>query len=142
MHYKYLIFIIIFFLQTQVLFADWSRTRASIMGTEIAVEIWHAEQENADLAVAAVISELHRIDALMSSYRPDSELSLVNAGAANAPVTVSEELYRLIEQSLYFSDLTSGAFDITYASAGKYYDYRNGIRPTAAQLEQALPAID
>jgi thiamine biosynthesis lipoprotein len=43
---------------------------------------------------------------------------------------------------LEFSRLTDGAFDITYASAGQYYDYRKGTRPSSEQLAQALPAID
>jgi thiamine biosynthesis lipoprotein len=122
--------------------ADWHREEASIMGTLITVELWHTDAAQGQAFTAAVMDEMHRIDDLMSSWNPDSELSQVNARAAQGPVTVSRELLGLISSALAFSAVTGGAFDITYASAGKYYDYRKGIKPTAAQLEQALPAID
>lgn len=122
--------------------ADWHREEAPIMGTLITVELWHADAAQGQALTAAVMDEMHRIDNLMSSWKPDSELSRVNARAAQGPVTVSRELLGLVSSALAFSVVTGGAFDITYASAGRYYDYRNGIKPTAAQLEQALPAID
>ena len=122
--------------------ADWHREEAPIMGTLITVELWHEDAARGKALTVAVLDEMHRIDRLMSTYKPDSELSLVNIRAAQEPVTVSRELQGLVISALAFSDVTGGAFDITYASAGKYYDYREGIKPTAAQLEHALPAID
>ena len=112
------------------------------MGTLITVELWHEDAGQAQALITAVMDEMHRIDDLMSTYKPDSELSRVNARAAQEPVVVSRELFDLVIKALAFSEVTNGAFDITYASAGKYYDYRKGIKPTAAQLAQALPAID
>lgn len=122
--------------------ADWLREEAAIMGTAINVELWHEDADQARALIHAVMDEMHRIDELMSTYKPDSELSRVNAGAATEPVTVSKELLTLIGQALEYSDATHGAFDITYASAGKYYDYRKGIRPDSKQLAEALPAIN
>ena len=122
--------------------ADWHREEAPVMGTQITVELWHEEAARGKALTAAVLDEMHRIDNLMSSWKPDSELSRVNARAAQEPVTVSRELLGLVISALAFSEATGGAFDITYASAGKYYDYRKGIKPTVVQLEQALPAID
>jgi thiamine biosynthesis lipoprotein len=112
------------------------------MGTLVAVELWHNEPARAQALAEEVLGEMRRIDALMSTYKPDSELSRVNRGAARSPVPVSRELLELIARSLEFSELTGGAFDITYASAGRYYDYRAGRKPTAAELAAALPAID
>ena len=122
--------------------AGWHHEEAPIMGTLITVELWHADAAQAQTLINAVMDEMHRIDELMSTYKPDSELARVNARAAQQPVTVSRELLGLVINALAFSEVTGGAFDITYASAGKYYDYRKGIKPTAAQLAQALPAID
>jgi thiamine biosynthesis lipoprotein len=122
--------------------ADWHREEAPVMGTLITVELWHEDALRAKALAATVLDEMHRIDRLMSTYKPESELSRVNERAAREPVKVSRELLGLVMHALSFSQLTGGAFDITYASAGKYYNYREGIRPTAAQLEKALPAID
>jgi thiamine biosynthesis lipoprotein len=122
--------------------ADWQRDEAAIMGTAITVELWHTDPAQGRALIDAVFTEMHRIDELMSSYKPDSELSRVNAGAARAPVAVSDELFGLIGKALSYSDLTHGAFDITYASAGQHYDYRTGKKPDRQQLQEALPAIN
>jgi thiamine biosynthesis lipoprotein len=122
--------------------ADWYRQEAAIMGTAIQVELWHKDPEQGRALTEAVMDEMRRIDNLMSSYKPDSELSYINDNAVEGAVTVSTELLTLIMHSLDYSVITAGAFDITYASAGQYYDYRNGKKPSDWQLEQALPAIN
>jgi len=122
--------------------ADWYRQEAAIMGTAINVELWHEDAEQGRVLTQSVMDEMQRIDDLMSTYKPESKLSAVNANAANAPVHVSTELFTLIEHALDFSQVTSGAFDITYASAGQHYDYRTGKKPDKQQLQTALPAIN
>jgi thiamine biosynthesis lipoprotein len=87
------------------------------------------------------MAEMHRIDALMSPFKESSELSRINRDAAHAPVAVCAELFGLIARSIAFSELSGGAFDITYASAGHLYDYRRGIRPDADRLAAAVQAI-
>lgn len=111
------------------------------MGTAINVELWHEDPEQGRAQIHAVMDEMHRIDDLMSTYKSDSELSRVNASAATVPVPVSNELLSLIEHALEFSEITHGSFDITYASAGQYYNYRKGRKPDSRQLAAALPAI-
>jgi thiamine biosynthesis lipoprotein len=122
--------------------AEWHAREAAIMGTRIAVEVWHEDSAAAEAAIDAVIAEMHRIDALMSVYKPESRLSEVNREAASRPVRVEPELAGLISRALEFSELSGGAFDITYASVGYLYDYRERRHPTDAQIEAALPAIN
>jgi thiamine biosynthesis lipoprotein len=122
--------------------ADWHRQEAAIMGTSITAELWHEDAVKGQELTAAVMEEMHRIDGLMSTWKPASELSRLNARATREPVKISKELLQLVIRALSFSEMTDGAFDITYASAGKYYDYRNGVKPSEEQLEQTLPAID
>ena len=122
--------------------ADWVRRNEAIMGTAIYVELWHPDQQAGESAIDAVIDEMHRIDRLMSTYKPNSEISQVNDRAATEPVLVSDELKNLILKSLELSELTGGAFDITYASVGHHYDYRERQRPDVATIEKALPAVD
>jgi len=66
----------------------------------------------------------------------------VNRDAATTPVKVDPELAELITRALEFSEMSGGAFDISYASVGYLYDYRAGTRPTEAQIKAALPAIN
>lgn len=119
----------------------WCRREEAIMGTAIHVEVWSADPRQGEDAAAAVIAEMHRIDRLMSPFKAGSELSLVNREAFARPVPVCEELFALIERSLRFSELGDGAFDITFASVGRLYDYRKGIRPSDARLAQAREGI-
>jgi thiamine biosynthesis lipoprotein len=55
---------------------------------------------------------------------------------------VDGELARLVARALQFSEMSGGAFDVTYASVGYMYDYRAGVHPTDAQIAAALPAIN
>ena len=112
------------------------------MGTNIDVELWHDDAAKGDAAIDAVMDEMRRIDALMSHYKPQSELSQINARAFKEPVVVDQELFDLIKTSLHFSEITEGAFDITYASVGYLYDYRKHVKPTEAQIQEALPSVN
>jgi thiamine biosynthesis lipoprotein len=122
--------------------AEWHVREAAIMGTRIAVEVWHEDAATATGAIDAVLAEMHRIDALMSHYKPESQLSRINRGAAADAVPVDRELADLIVRALEFSELSGGAFDITYASVGYLYDYREHRHPTEAEIAAALPAIN
>jgi thiamine biosynthesis lipoprotein len=122
--------------------ADWYREEAAIMGTAVSVELWSEKPAEGRALTQSVLDEMRRIDRLMSTWRSNSEISRVNAQAAHRPVTVSHELLTLVERALAYSVMTDGAFDITYASAGKHYDYRAGKKPDATQLAEVLPAID
>jgi thiamine biosynthesis lipoprotein len=122
--------------------ADWQHREAAIMGTRIAVELWHEDTAAAGQAIDAVMVEMRRVDLLMSHYRPESQLSRVNREAAAGPVRVDPELARLIARALEFSELTGGAFDISYASVGYLYDYREHRHPSEEQIREALPGVN
>lgn len=122
--------------------ADWRERTEAIMGTRIYVELWDDDPAKGDQAIEAVMAEMRRIDELMSHYKPESELSQINARAAREPVQVDPELFDLIKLSLHYSQITEGAFDITYASVGHLYDYPHHIRPSEQQIEAALPAVN
>ena len=112
------------------------------MGTNIDVEIWHDEAQAGNAAIDAVMDEMRRIDNLMSHYKPESQISQINARAYREPVVVDPELFDLLGQAIHFSEITEGAFDITYASVGYLYDYRKHVKPTEQQIQKALPAVN
>jgi thiamine biosynthesis lipoprotein len=119
----------------------WLARDEAIMGTAIKVELWCEERERGEAAIGAVMAEMHRIDAAMSPHKPDSELSRINALAHREPVPLSNEMFLLLVQAQRFSQLSQGAFDITYASVGALYDYRAGVAPDAAALARGRAAI-
>lgn len=123
--------------------AEWvNRVEDGIMGTRIVVELWAEDARKGNEAIDAVIAEMERIDREMSTYKPDSEVSRVNAQAAKGPVKIGAELFELLKTSIEYSQLTGGAFDITYASVGFMYDFRAHQKPTDAQIQSALPAVN
>lgn len=122
--------------------AVWLDRHEAIMGTNIDVEIWHEDAAAGNRAIDAVMDEMRRIDNLMSHYKPESQLSQINARAAREPVVVDAELFDLIREAIHFSEITEGAFDITYASVGYLYDYRKHVKPSESQIKAALPGVN
>jgi thiamine biosynthesis lipoprotein len=123
--------------------AEWvERIEDGIMGTRIAVELWAEDRAQGEAAIEAVLAEMRRVDAAMSTYKPDSEVSRVNREAARTPIKIGRELFDLLVMAKQYSRDTDGAFDITYASVGYLYDFRNRKHPDQATIEQALDAID
>jgi thiamine biosynthesis lipoprotein len=123
--------------------AEWvSRVVDGIMGTRIEVQVWADDAAQGNRGIDAVIAEMERIDRDMSTYKPTSEVSRVNAAAAQAPMQISDELFDLLTTALEYSRITNGAFDITYASVGFMYDFRSRIKPTEEQIQAALPAVN
>jgi len=122
--------------------ADWYKQEQSIMGTRIAVEFWDEDKHHAKQCAEQVFSEMRRIDALMSPYKPDSELSRLNQQAADEAIQISEEMFNLLKKSLRMSQMSNGAFDITFSSVGHLYDYREGIKPSEQEIQQSLERIN
>jgi thiamine biosynthesis lipoprotein len=122
--------------------AAWMARDDAIMGTRIRVELAAEDATKGAAAIDAVMAEMRRIDMLMSHYKPESELSQINQRAATEAVPVERELFDLLKLSLHFSEITDGAFDITYAGVGRLYDYRLHIKPTEAQIQAALPSVN
>ncbi len=122
--------------------ADWVGDAMDLMGTRVSVELWADDESRGRELVAEVMAEYHRIDDAMSTYKADSEISRVNAHAADAPMAISDELFRLVERSIELSVASGGAFDITYDSVGYLYDFRAHQRPTDRQIEERLDAVD
>ena len=111
------------------------------MGTSVRVELWSEDRTAGEAAIAAVMEQMHTIDRTMSPFKPDSELSRVNRDACAGPVSISRPMVDIIARSIEFSELSEGAFDITFASAGHLYDYRLRIHPDDDELAQARAAI-
>jgi FAD:protein FMN transferase len=126
--------------------AGWHSDSQNIMGTVVSVTLWLDDDVKAEQAVAAVMADMHRIDQQYSPYIPSSELSRLNELAPKAsaenPLSISAELTRILQKADHYSRLSNGIFDITFASLGRYYDYRKGLKPTDAQFKELLPQIN
>ncbi len=122
--------------------AEWLGDARPLMGTEVSVYLWSEDPESGRQALEEVFAEASRIDRLMSTYKADSEISMINREAAEGPVVVGEELFRLVQRSLDISVLTLGAFDITFDSVGQHYDFRAQKRPDSTTVASERENID
>jgi thiamine biosynthesis lipoprotein len=122
--------------------AEWYQRQAAMMGTSVGVELWADDPSLAQRAMATVFDEMRRTDELMSTYKPSSQISRVNAEAAQRPVVVDPTIVDVVDRALGFSRLSGGAFDITYASVGYLYDFRTREHPDDEAIAKALPGVD
>jgi thiamine biosynthesis lipoprotein len=135
---KFLFFIFI----AESAFAGWHEQSTDKMGTRVRVEFWLEDEGDADVLMSAAMAEFDRIEAVMSTYIDSSEVSRINAQAINRPQSVSEELYALLDVALQLSEISNGAFDITFDSVGYLYDYRAGSYPDALEIAAKIDAVD
>lgn len=94
-------------------------------------------------AVDEAFEEVRRLDHLLSNYRPGSEWSQVNRYAAERPVQVSEELYRLLSDCIEYSRASGGTFDITVGPLMKVWGFYKGSGrfPHRAEIRGALARV-
>jgi thiamine biosynthesis lipoprotein len=113
------------------------------MGTDVTIEALGPDVDVLDAALLAAEAELRRVEDLMTSWR-DSPLTRLNARAGEGLVPVEPELARLIGRGLAVGELTEGAFDVTFASVGKLWDFKAQppVLPTPEQVTAALAAVD
>jgi thiamine biosynthesis lipoprotein len=122
--------------------AGWVGDAMDLMGTRVSVELWQDDEARGRELVNEVMEDYRRIDREMSTYKPESEISRVNAHAAEQPIVIGAELYSMIDVSLQMSVASHGAFDITYDSVGYLYDFRAHKHPTEGEIEEHLGAVD
>ena len=123
-------------------YAAWYKADRAIMGTAIHIELWHTDKSIAGKNIQHVFDEMWRIDSLMSPYKKNSEITLINNNATKHPVKISAELFDLIQKSLNISKLSNGAFDITFASVGYMYDYRKKQKPSKEEISKRFKSIN
>jgi thiamine biosynthesis lipoprotein len=94
----------------------------SAMGTLFEITVVGAG-ERAEQAIDAAFAEVRRVEELTSTWKPTTALSRVNEAAGGKPVTVPGELLAVVEQAIQVSERTAGAFDVTFASMGRVWDF-------------------
>ena len=90
---------------------------AHLMGSRFTFTVVAENDSAGQRALRAGLSEVKRIDRLMSFWDSTSEVVRINRLAGVRPVAVSPETFDLISRTLRLSQLSDGAFDITFASA-------------------------
>lgn len=89
------------------------------MGNNFTITVVADEKDCAYENINLAIEEIQRIERLFTTFNNDSQTNLINENAGIKPVTVDTEVIELIERSIAISQITQGAFDITYGSLDK-----------------------
>ncbi|MDB5032518.1 FAD:protein FMN transferase [Mucilaginibacter sp.] len=101
------------------------RREVRLMGNKFEISVVGNDPVWAGEKINSAITEINRVEKLLSTFSEDSEINAINRNAGIKPVKVSAEIFKLIDRSIQISELTYGAFDITYYSAGKDSDTDN-----------------
>ena len=108
--------------------------RAKALGTKVKFTVFHPEQKRANRAIDAALDKIEHVEQLMSLYRTDSQLSLLNRqGSLRNP---HPDLVTTLKKSIDLSRRTRGAFDVTVQPLWKLYARHTDLRslPTEAEI--------
>lgn len=100
-----------------------------IMGCGFVITAVNHDAQIAWDAIRAAESEMRRIEELISSWKTESETTLINNAAGFSAIKVSEELFSLIERSKNISKLTCGSFDISGSLSRYYWNFNKEENP-------------
>ena len=102
------------------------------MGTHIVFAAFTTEGVDAAktrAAFDAALTEIRRIETLMTTWRPDSEVSKINAAAGKSAVTVGDETFAVIKEAVHTSEISEGTFDITFQTLHGLWKFDEDIDP-------------
>lgn len=119
-----------------------SKVSRPLLGTVVTITISDNPEKTAGDFDAA-FKEIEAVQKSFSLYNSESEISHINRSATDHPVKVNDEIFTVIKRALEVSYRTDGAFDITFASAGKLWDFsqENFSPPDDAVIKKMLPLI-
>jgi len=117
------------------------------MGTGFRIVLYAADKKAADAGAEAAFARIDQLNAILSDYDPNSELSKLSQRTLNGPmpepVKVSDDLWRVLEQSQVAAERSDGAFDITVGPFVKLWRRSRdmGELPTPERLAEARKSV-
>ena len=120
---------------------DTYNKKLKLMGSSFDITVVADSQMQADTFINIAISEISRIEKLISSWDPNSQTSLINKNSGIKAVKVDLELFNLIDRALKISKLTNGAFDISYASMDQIWKF-DGTMTEMPSKEAIKKSVD
>jgi thiamine biosynthesis lipoprotein len=116
-----------------------------LMGNRFEISVVSDDEAWASEKIHEAVDEIKRIEKLLTTFADDSQTNLINRQAGIAPVKVDREVFELIQRSLKISQITQGAFDLSYGSVDKKlwnFDKQMTALPDAATAKQFVRLIN
>lgn len=119
------------------------RRTIPLMGSQFEITVVAQNEEIGYINIQEAAAEIERIEKLISSWDPKSETSSINRNAGIRPVKVSEELFKLIERAVQISEITYGAFDISYAALDQLWRFDGSMKylPSSAEIKRTVDKV-
>lgn len=115
------------------------------MGTHFIVKLNKVESKaTIETAGKQIFEILGKIDGMMSTYKPDSELSRFNQHQSTEAFKVSPEMIEIFQAAREVSDATGGAFDITVGSVVNAWGFgpeKRTAPPSGAEIDALVPRV-
>jgi thiamine biosynthesis lipoprotein len=113
------------------------------MGGRFEITVVAEDSITAARNIDTIIAEIARIENLISDWKPESEVSMVNKNAGIRPVKVAPELLELTERAIEFSEITGGAFDISFAAMEKIWRFDGSMTtmPSRSAVKKAVEKV-
>lgn len=109
-------------------FSQVQRSRlVTLMGSKFEITLVDKDSLSAEKNIDKSVSEIRRIENLISEWNPETQISEVNRNAGIKPVKVDAEVFALTEKGIYFSQLTDGAFDISIVAMDKIWKFDDSM---------------
>lgn len=114
-----------------------------LMGSRFDITIVGETESKAQKNIQEAVAEITRIEKIISSWDENSETSEINRNAGTKPVKVCPELFGLIQRAIKISEITDGAFDISYASMDKVWKFDGSMKfpPTPEQIAASIAKV-
>jgi thiamine biosynthesis lipoprotein len=115
------------------------------MGTEVRISAWTADSERSAAAFNAAFGEFERLDGLMTTWRPTSDIVRLNDAAGEHPVPVSPEVIDVLTIAHQVSEWTDGAFDVTFGAFSDVWKFdqdQDNTIPSEAEIRARLPLVN
>ncbi len=115
----------------------------TLMGGRFDITIVSKDSLSAERYIDTVIMEVTRIEYLISDWKPQTQVSQVNAAAGIHPVKVSREVFELTQRALMFSNITNGGFDISFAAMDRIWKYDGSMTemPTPEAIKKSVAKV-
>lgn len=114
-----------------------------LMGSRFRITLVDKDSIAVEKNINKAIDEMIRIEELISDWKPTSQVSQVNQNAGIKPIKVDREVLDLTKRAIYFSQLTNGAFDISFAAMDKIWKFDGSMEeiPTKEEIKKAIEKI-
>jgi len=106
-----------------------------LMGCDFKITVVAANESESIKYIDIAITEIKRIEHLISSWDKNSQTTLINNNAGIKPVKVDRELIELIERSIAISKITDGTFDISFASMDRIWKFDGSVTEMPSKEE-------